>query len=485
MKANLKTMRDVLVLTFSAFAARLLFHLIYAPGWCLDSEDYSWRWRLIWDREWQSWDAYKTPGYPFLLGLAQGLVGAKPVAHLSYASGQAAIYLQQFAGLCAVVLLYFLLRNIEVGRRAAFWGALFFGTLMNICLFEILLLTQSLATSLLITALWLCSWALARAVRGQSNLLLAILSGIVFSLAALTRAEVSVFLLGLILTCVTISIIYRTRGEFLALRLVMLRVGLSALPLIIGWMSFNGLILGQFTLTTASSYNATSSVYNLFDRVPRKDRVFGKIMMKYYKGPARIDLVNDAWVELSAHAAEMPIKHRGPWTANADLMAYAGEVAHRLQRRYPLVLLSNSAKSFGRTFDFNQGRGFAQVPTNDPEAPDGTPVLKWPKGRNFAEAIRAFQAPVMFAFYCIMLLLIPGALIMTRMGKVCPPLKLAFAFAIALTTATTLVAFGFAHTYFSHYGLVYFGCIVICGIVGVEVVIDWLKSRSSRARWQV
>lgn len=473
---NPLTRRDIILLAIGGGVLRALFHITYTPIWAGDSIGYSSKWKLLISRWWQDDDGLRLPGYPIFLGFAQWLAGSPPQMRLTYASAEIAVWLQQLAGVGAVILLYLVFQSLGVSRRVAFWGAMVFALQAGVCLFEMYLLPLALTSYLLIAALWLFTSSVSRAVNGQSSYIHAVGSGLTFSIAALTRAEVAVFLAVLISVWAVVSLLYRRRVEFTALRPALLTVTASALPLLVGWMSYNAINLGQFTLTTATSYNATSTVYNLFDRVEKEDRVFGQIMVKYYRGPTRIDFINDASPELLAHASEMPLEHRRPWSRNADLFAYAGQVSRRLQWRYPRTYLSNAAQSFGRTFNFIP----ESVPlqhVSDPESPDGDTVVKKQLGYNLTEWLRRIEAPVIFVFYCLTLLFIPAAVIANKMGRCHDTVNNAAVFAVALSTAATLAAFGFAHTYFQHYGICYFGTIVLCGVVACDAIISWLRFR--------
>jgi hypothetical protein len=298
------------------------------------------------------------------------------------------------------------------------------------------------------------------------------------------RAEAVVFLGVFCAIGIAGTLLHRRRSEFRSMRASLLGTVQGAAPLIVLLIGFNGVLLGQYTLSTAAGYNATSTVYNLFDRVEPRDELFGRIMTKYYRGPSRIDFSNDAWAELYAHAPEMPMKRRGPLSLNADLCAYAGAVSHRLQRRFPGVVLANAVRSFGRTFIFNHGGGITKARVTDPQSPSGDPVLESQLGHDVAEPFRRVQSLAMLLCYCLTLLALPVAAIALRRKSAAAQPKLLVLLQVASGTVATLIAYGFAHTYFPHYGMCFFGCIVICAaILSDELIQQWLvrKGRAQRA----
>ncbi len=451
--------RDILALTATAFLWRLLFHIAYTPWWSGDSPGYARTWWVVSTRAWQYYDGLRPPAYPVFLGITQLLTGASASEHLSNLAAELAVSLQQLAGVGATILMYFLLRNLGVSRRARFLAAIFYALLVPVSLFEMMILPIALASSLLILALWLLSVAVGQKKEGKSPMVFAAGSGLAFAAGAFFRAELLVFFGVLVGSAFASTWIFRRQPELKALRRVLFTVLISAAPLLFLWTSFNYLMLGQFVFTTSKSYNATSTVYNLFGNVPPEDRIFGEIMLRYYRGPARIDLINDAWPELLAHEAEMPIHRRGPLSKVADLCAYAGEVAGRLQRRYPATYLANATQSFFRTFNFQQGNGIPLEHVKDPESPDRKAILRNMFAYKATEDVRRMQPPFMMVFYGLAILLFP----VSRFARQRPTVGLILLMAIDAGMLATLLAYGFLHTYFIHYGVVFFGCIVVCG----------------------
>ena len=479
---NSKTTRHILIIAAVAIASRLLYHFTYEPWWTLDSPDYAWRWQVLKNLQWNVYDGYKPPVYSVFLGLAQALAGSEPASVITAGAARAAVWLHQLAGVLAAAMVYLTLRNLTNNTRTALIGGVFFALLGAVCLFEMIVLPLATTAYLLLGGIWLFTVAMRRSLDGGDGRLAAAASGLAFGIGALNRAEITVFLLALVGLTFVASLLYRKVPEFRALRPVAFMTGMVGLPMIGAWVCFNGLLLGQFTVTTAAGYNRTCTVYNLFDRVEPQDEVFGRIMMKYYRGEQRIDLVNDAWPELGQHAAEMPIEQKSASSNSANMMAYAGEVAGRLQRRFPLTYLANALRSFGRTFDFKQGLGPMQKEASrGVETPDGRPVLKSESGDGVARVLRLIQSPLMLALYCLSLAAIFITAAMVLVYRRVPPVRWFVVTALCGSLVLTLLAFGFAHTYFSHYGLVYFGCIVICGTAVAEAIFQWFRARRAAA----
>ncbi len=55
-------------------------------------------------------------------------------------------------------------------------------------------------------------------------------------------------------------------------------------------------------------------------------------------------------------------------------------------------------------------------------------------------------------------------------------------FAIAFATFATFVAFSVLHTYFPHYGLVFFGCLVLCGGAITDSIVSLVEDRKASAQ---
>jgi hypothetical protein len=471
------TRRDVLLLGASALAFRVLFQIAYTPLWTGDGPGYAVWWVVAKNHLWQFYDGLRPPIYPLLLGLVEWLSGSAPLKRLTPEAGELVVSFQQIAGVIATTLLYLALRNLGVRRRVSFWSCFFYALLVPACLAEMTILPLALTSSLLIAALWLFTVAIRRSASGRSALPFAAASGLTFALAALTRAEILAFLIVFAGTAILASLIYRRKPGFTALRSsALIAIGCAA-PLILGWMSFNARMIGRFTFTTGRPLNATCTVYDLFDRVEPEDLVFGQIMLKYYRGADRIDLLNDALPELRAHASEMPLERKGPFSPVPDLYVYAGQVSHRLQRNYPGHYLQNAIQSFSRTFDFSQGGNIPQQHVKDPESLEGKSVLENKVVAGITDRIRWMEAPLMLALYCMMLLSLPVALLGCYRKRFNVTIGHVVVFAIALATFGTLVAFSLLHTYFPHYGLVFFGCIVLCGAAVGDSIAVFVKGR--------
>src|SRR4051794_27675283 len=291
-KTDRTTRNHVVILAATALLLRLACHLVYTPFWAGDSPGYATTWLILKTRQWQLYDGFRPPGYPAMLGLAQWLTGSKALAHLTYPAAEVAIVLQQLLGLGATVLLYLTLQNVGASRRTAFIGGFIYSLLMPVAQFEFYVLPLAPAASLVVLSLWLFTLAVRRASAGRPSRLIAIASGLAFACAALFRVEASIVFACMLGVTLVASFLYRRRAEFRALRPVVLRAAIASMAPLLIWMSFNGVLIGQFTMTTLRPYNLSCTVYNIFDRVPKKDRVFGRIMAKYYRGPARIDLIN-------------------------------------------------------------------------------------------------------------------------------------------------------------------------------------------------
>ena len=157
--------------------------------------------------------------------------------------------------------------------RIALVGALAFSLIGAVCIFELLVLSEVL--SLFFIALSSCLFLCAmHALREQTDFKWpSICSGLCFSLAILTRPENLVFFVILIGCVLFLSARCRyvppIRWAMWSLARLAALLVVSAAPLVILWMSWNLLSIGEFRLTTLTGLARTESVYNLFGLLSR------------------------------------------------------------------------------------------------------------------------------------------------------------------------------------------------------------------------
>ena len=224
-------------------------------------------------------------------------------------------------------------------------GAGIYGTLFGLAILERFILPLSLALFLLGTSSWLFSEGL---VSGRRRFWIA--SGLVLSLAALTRPELVIFLL---LFVFSYAIASWACGKQSNLKSQLLPFSIGAFPLIIAWVLLFRITFGFFGMTSLAGWSYSATAYNMFDLVEKKDATLGRIMVKYYRGPARKDLVCDAYPELFEHRAEMPIVYLTNRHPEVYLSRYIGEVSLELLMRYPGRWLANAKDSWQQTYQLD------------------------------------------------------------------------------------------------------------------------------------
>ena len=152
-----------------------------------------------------------------------------------------------------------------------------------------------------------------------------------------------------------------------------------------------------------------------------------------------------------------------------------------MQRNYPGHYLLNAAQSFSRTFDFSQGSNIPQEHVKDPESLESSSVVENKVVAGITERIRWIETPFLLALYCLLLLYVPAAMLGSYTRRFSITVRDAIVFAIALSTFATLLAFSLLHTYFPHYGLVFFGCIVLCGAAIIDSLVRLVGGRKASA----
>jgi len=455
--------RSILIILVCGTAVRALYHALFVPWWSSDTITYVDAGYLL--RHGYFTDGARTPGYPFFLRLAHWL-SMTPAPYFDASSMVVAAALQSMLGLLATVLVYDTLRILLVRKRLVVMGTLFFAVLHGICQFEMALLSQSLALFALVLGIWLFARTMAKVAQRRSPIALTILTGIALSFAVLVRPENLVFSLALVLV---IGLLWLQSKLLLASDqrprswgVVALTLPLALAPLLLAWMTWNYIGIGRFKITTLTSWNMCSSVYNLFDRVEPEDHVLGELLVKahlvrnhpemvtgekFWKATLPGEVVQDAyWTtiwEIVYRRAEMPIPPphpasngfllwvRGLGSAEARRFTHAyaagaripvvpdknpnnigdpnaiGEyinsVSWKLVRKYPAAWLLNVIENFNReAFKFS----LSPPPPSefkDPRSWDGQTVVRERELWSFAVWWNRLQAPFLTVFFILTL----------------------------------------------------------------------------------
>jgi hypothetical protein len=516
--------RPIFFLLLLGAIARAGYHVLFSPWWAGDTISYIDASSIL--SHGYFTDGGRTPGYPLFLALAGWMWSGKDAFFSTGAPGAAivAAWLQSALGLAAVALVFYSLRALRVREPLAIAGAAFFAVLHAVCQFEMAILAQSLSLFALALGIWLFTRTMARIQEQKSPALSAVLTGIAFSFAVLVRPENLVFFVALIAAPALLWIVLKLRRRDSSQRRAWLIVAcalpLAAAPAVLAWMTWNYLGIGRFQITTLTSWNRSSSVYNLFDRVDPKDRVLGDLLVradlirnhpeqipgeKFFKPPARGQVVQDTFIatfyDIVMRRGELPLApaevHRsrfGRWIRSFasderrrfthrflsawripavderdpnDIGDYVGAVSLRLQMKYPGAWLGNAFRNFFRDgFRFSIGPP-AIDETKDPHSFSGGSVVRSASLWNFAAWLNRLEAPVVLIFFMFTLglaLLSP----LTLLRSHSPATPDVASSAISLGVVGTFAACCLFASYMPHYGEPHWPAIVICGIYGID-----------------
>ena len=386
-------------------AFRLMYQIAYKPCWSEDSPRYS-KIFYYWAQHTYAF-AERPPVYPLFLGLVQWLAGdALVVRGMAVPSQYLAVRVQCLLGLLTALFVYFSLRALGVRPKLALAGGVCFALAGAICLFELLILSElpSLFFLMLGTLFFLrCT----RAVNNSTGFTsVALLSGVCFGFAILTRPENLVFFVVLTFVLVVLAV----RCSFLpemqraarSLAKAALLLVVSTVPLVLCWMSWNLVGFGQFRINTLNGVTATESTYNMFNLVDPEDQVAGKTLWRSYllkNGDGYIyrdhvwfamdDLIT-AWrlgllpvpppksespenaLVIKAHNwldRQLGINEGIKLVQGVDLYDYLGHVSWKLRKKYPSLYLHNVLDNFaGDSFDYSYPPP-SPSETEDPHAP--------------------------------------------------------------------------------------------------------------------
>lgn len=494
-----RTLRDVALIAGCGGAFRVLYQIAFKPCWSGDSHVYTSMFYL-WTQHYYS-NSYRPPVYALFLGLVQWLAGQAPTPTM--ASVYSAVYLQSLLGLVAALAVYASLRVLEVRPRIALAGGLAFSLIGAVCIFELLILTELL--SLVTVTLGSCLFlrALHDLVAQKGFRWPALASGLCFSFAILTRPENLVFFTTLValvmLLCVRCHFLVRVRWATWPLARLALLLVASAAPLVVLWMSWTLLNIGQFRIAIITGVTRTESVYNLFDRVEPKDRVAGALLQKsyLYKNSSGEIYRHHIWFALpellqAAQLGQLPITPRERTPSNrylvelrrwldrlfglhehmvangqvifqpVDLYDYLGDLSGRLARRYPTVYMRNVLTNFfGDTFRYSYPPP-SPAETENPRAPEGGGVVRNLGLYKVALWINWIEAPLLTASYVVLLGYVLFSPLLFFSGREEAILHDGGVFALAVAAFSVVIASCVVAAYYPEHGVSFFGVLVIC-----------------------
>ena len=272
-----ETLRHVGLIAGCGALFRILYQVGFKPFWSGDSYVYS-NMFFLWTRHFYS-TSYRPPLYALFLGLVQELTGTPLLpSRMGAASLYSVVYLQCVLGLTVALLVYASLRVLEIRPRIALAGGLAFSVIGGVCMAELLILTELL--SLFFIALASLMFLIAmRALQARARFRWpALASGLYVQPCDSHASREPRLLPGLrhaadsaLCTLSIYSAIFAGPSRPL-FRLALLLV-VSAAPLVLLWMSFTLINIGQFRLAIVTGVTRTEAVYNLFDRLGPEDHV--------------------------------------------------------------------------------------------------------------------------------------------------------------------------------------------------------------------
>ncbi len=414
----------------------------------------------------------------------------------------------------AACLLYVTLSKLNVRRKIAIVSAVFAVSIPALCSLELNILNLSLSFTLLI----LCASVFVTLVRrvndGSRYVLMSLLCGLVFGCAALLRAENLVFFTILATLLLGSWVVSKIRGATIlhgnrAPIAVFLMI-LAAAPLLLAWMTWNYVGIGEFRITTLTGWNRSKTVYNMFDRVDPEDRVLGQALMDSYLKrnrngnivrdhiwQAADDSLGDLYMDMpiedptdNLSAFHMKVDHvfedslgmkinvpcdlPGHWcTARVrrqiNMGDYVGRVSWKLTKKYPGMYLKNVADNFvSDTFNVrNAASGPAVEGFRATTVDGGEYVRNESLAKLSGNAINA-EAPLLTVFYMITLVFVVFApFVFIRNSEERPVADIVVS-ALALATVGTFIAMCFLSGYNKEYSIPHLGIFVICTAYAVE-----------------
>ena len=476
---------------------RLAVCLAYTPIWngpVGDSPSYSTPYFLWFHRFF--FNGERTPVYPLFLGLVQWIARVPPAVRISSRALYITAFLQSALGLITVCLVYYTLRVLQVRKSIALTTGLYFSLLAGTCLFERTILTQSLSLFFLVLGASLFTKVMDKVASGETPIALIAVAGVVFSLAALLRPENLVFVTTMLIVTSLLCCRAQPTNANLAssLGITCGVVLLILVPMILAWMTWNYVSIGEFRVSSLTGWNRSKTVYNLFDRVDSEDRVLGQILSASYhdrnkNGTIVRDHVWAADDELVQRSSEMPLVN--PYAHPSKVLLRLGEIAHnkfgmrytytqilevsigdyvgnvswKLITKYPAAYLQNVASNFFLdTFNYNYTAITPAMEGRTEESPVGGSTIKNGQLARFIVWMIIVQAPLLTICYIVILGYVILSPLILRRGT----LKDATVTALAMGTVATFVACCALAGYNKEYSVPHLGVLLVCTAYAAE-----------------
>jgi 4-amino-4-deoxy-L-arabinose transferase-like glycosyltransferase len=223
--------------------------------------------------------------------------------------------IQSCLGIAISILLYLLAMRLTANKALSFVVGLSYSLALQSLFFETMILTETLATFLLIWSLWLLVNAFDKKSIG-----LYILTGIGIGLAALTR-PLLLFLIPL--AGIFLFLKLKINGE--ATSEISRALGSLLIPAVIlvgGWSLFNQIKVDYFGITTLLGYNLTNHSGAFMQYAPPEYSVIRDIYLKYRdNNTSQVNVIWQAYLEMQ-HATGLSFSELSRVLARMSLQMF-------------------------------------------------------------------------------------------------------------------------------------------------------------------
>jgi 4-amino-4-deoxy-L-arabinose transferase-like glycosyltransferase len=304
----------VITLLAVSVGVRVLNLAAYYPRTSNDSYGYLALAQMMRTGDFTGYDGWRTPGYPLLIAAAGG----------SYLAIE---LIQALLGVLAGLMLFGLAVRRTRSAGLALVVGLVYTLSLNLLIYEVTVLTETLSLSLIVLSVWLFDRTEGR---GRADMV-ALLS-VVCCAAALTRPML------LILVPIYAVFIWTECGPGQRWRAAAAYLA-PAFVLIGGWCGFNKVTVGSFALETLTGYNLVQHTGKFIERAPDEFAVFRDTHLKY-----RARSTTNAQVIFQS---EGEMRQR-TGLSRAALSRQLTRVSLWLIVRFPVPYLASVARSYKR-----------------------------------------------------------------------------------------------------------------------------------------
>ena len=251
----------VLLLSFAVLVRVVIAITFNAITISPDSEDYITLGKLLTQFNLENYPGNRTPGYPFLIALANNNLIIT-------------IIFQLLLGLLSTYLLFDFSFRRTKNKKTAFWVTLLTTSFLHFLFYEFAILTETLTVFLVIFSFWIIErYQLFQTKTPKKYYLLL---SIILSWLYLTKPLFIYFSLGFALFFLVKYFKHNLRDTLLKSGLVILIPFLTYFA----WNNFNKQNIGYFTNTYYFGINLAQTATSFFDKAPDKDALIRDIFVR-------------------------------------------------------------------------------------------------------------------------------------------------------------------------------------------------------------